>query len=125
MEIPPALHDLAICDAVHDQLLGSDLSAGGCDALKESGMRPVTDESGGDRILLDDQFLQVPVIVREAGAYRLQSLDVGGQSIHGSGPAHLLVDELAQLIEAVLVAAGEVPLVPGDYVSAFNSHRAR
>jgi hypothetical protein len=30
--------------------------------------------------------------------------------------------ELAQLIEAVLVAAGEVALVPGGYVSAFESH---
>src|SRR3982751_4402218 len=123
-EISPAPDDLAVSDSVDDQFLDSDLSAGGCDAVEESGMRPLTDQSRGDRILLDDQFLQLPVIVRETGAYSLHSLDIGGQSIHGSGPAHLLVDELAQLIEAALVAAGEVPLVPGGYVSAFESHRA-
>jgi len=83
---------------------------------------PPPDQSRGDRVLLDDQFLQLPVVVREGCAHRLDSLDVTGQSIDGPRPAHLLGDELAQLIDAVLVAACEVALVQGNYVSTFESY---
>src|SRR3954468_13512742 len=65
---------------------------------------------------------KLPVVVGEGGAYSLDPVDVAGQSIDGPGPAHLLGDELAELIEAVLVAAGEVALVQGGYVSALESH---
>jgi hypothetical protein len=85
-------------------------------------VRALTDHSGGDRVLLDDQFLQLPVVVGEGCAHSLDSIDVAGQSIDGHRPADLLGDELAQLVEAVLVAAGEVALVQGGHVSAFESH---
>src|SRR5919112_5095652 len=121
-EISPALNDLAVGDSVDDQLLRTDPPAGGADAAEGSGVRPPTDQPGGDRVLLDDQFLQLPVVVGEGGAHSPDSVDVAGQSIDRPRPADLLGDELAQLIEAVLVAAGQVPLVEGGYVSAFDSH---
>src|SRR4051794_23188914 len=60
-EVAPALDDLAIGDSVDDQFLGTDLPAGGGDAAEGSGVRPPTDESGGDPVLLDHQLLQLPV----------------------------------------------------------------
>jgi len=62
------------------------------------------------------------VVVGEGCAHSLDSVDVAGQSINGPGPAHLIGDELSQLIEAVLVAACEVALVQGDYLNPFESH---
>ena len=55
--------------------------------------------------------------------HRLEPGDAAGQSVGGAGAAaHLFGDELTQLIEAVLVAAGEVPLVQGGYLSALEAH---
>src|SRR3954470_22757320 len=91
-EVSPALDDLAVGDSVDDQLLGPDPPAGGGDAAEGSCVRPLTDQSGGDRLLLDDQVLQLPAVVGEGCAHSPDSLDVTGQSVDGPGPAHLLGD---------------------------------
>src|SRR3954470_16851789 len=121
-EVSPAPDDPAVGDAVDDQLLGPDPPAGGGDAAEGPGVRPLTEQSRGDRVLLDDQQLQLPVVVAEGGADRLDALDVRGQPVDGRGPAHLLGDELAELIDAVLVAAGQVALIQGNHVSTVESH---
>jgi hypothetical protein len=110
----PALDDLAVGESVDDQLLGTDPAAGGSDAVEGSGVRSLPDQARGDRVALDHQLLQVPAVVREGGGHSLAPVDVCGPSVDGSGPAHLLGDELAQLIEPVLVAAGEVVLVSSN-----------
>src|SRR6478672_12118225 len=105
-EISPALHDLALGEPVHDHLLGPDPPTGGGDAAEGSGVRPPADQSGGDRVLLHHQGLQLPAVVREGRSHRLEPLDVAGQSADGPRTlAHLLGDELGHPVEAVLVAA--------------------
>jgi len=58
-EVSPSPDNLAVGDSVDDQLLGPDPPAGGGDAVEESCVRPLTDQSRGLRVLLDDEFLQV------------------------------------------------------------------
>jgi hypothetical protein len=68
---------------------------------------------GGEPVAVDQEVLQVPVVVGERLDDRLQTGDVLVEARRDPVDLDLRVDELAEVLEAVLVAALQVAPVEG------------
>jgi hypothetical protein len=107
----PDLGDPVGVDAVEGELPGADGAAGRGDAEEVPTVRSGVVQVHGDPRRIGDEVAQLPVVVGEPADDVSQVLGVHVQSAVGPVDHDVVRDELREVLEPVLVAAGVVAAV--------------